>query len=304
MHPRLKGLLVVGALAGLLPVIPPLVATVAARDIVVNAGDTLTAIAQREHTSIARIVALNRLRDPNLIYAGQRLHVSPPASTAGAKTTKPQPASGAAAWHTYRVRPGDTLTGIARRFGTSIAALVRANGIRNPSFIRIGKVLRVPPRVRPAAAPSAPQPARHVSMSAAMASTVAQRAAVGRVIEAEARRYGVPRAFALAVAWQESGWQQSVTSYAGAIGIMQLLPATAEWVSGMLNQRVNPYNAQHNVRAGVRLLRHYLDRYHGDKAKTLAAYYQGQTAVDRHGIYPVSRPYIASILLLERIFAS
>lgn len=302
MHPRLKGLLAAGALTGLLAILPPLVATVAARDVVVTAGDTLTAIARREHTSVARIVALNRLRNPHLIYVGQRLHVSPPVSSATVKAT----ASSLAGWRSYRVRTGDTLTSIARRSGTSISAIVSANRISNRSFIRIGSVLRIPPKAGAARAARAraTKPATHVGMPSAMASTVAKRAAVRRVIEAEAKRFGVPPAFALAVAWQESGWQQSVTSYAGAIGVMQLLPATADWVAGMLHARVNPHNAHHNVRAGVRLLQHYLHRYHGDKAKVLAAYYQGQTAVDRHGIYPISRPYIASILLLEKIFAA
>ena len=54
-------------------------------------------------------------------------------------------------------------------------------------------------------------------------------------------------------------------------------------------------------RAGVTLLKHYLLRYRGDKRRVLAAYYQGQAAVDRHGIFPVSESYIASILLLEEM---
>jgi N-acetylmuramoyl-L-alanine amidase len=124
------------------------------------------------------------------------------------------------------------------------------------------------------------------------------------VIVEEARRFGVPPAFALAVAWQESGWQQGVVSHAGAIGVMQLLPTTADWVGeAMLGSTVDPRDLRQNVRAGVRLLAHYLDRYGGDRAKVLAAYYQGQTAVDRHGIYAVSRPYIASIAVLEALFA-
>jgi hypothetical protein len=52
----------------------------------------------------------------------------------------------------------------------------------------------------------------------------------------------------------------------------------------------------------VRLLRHYLARYDGNRALVLAAYYQGQRATDRHGVYAVSRPYIASIAVLERLF--
>lgn len=141
-------------------------------------------------------------------------------------------------------------------------------------------------------------------MPASMAELVRRRADVRAVIEEEARMFGVPPAFALAVAWHESGWQQGVVSSAGAIGVMQLLPTTADWVGeAMLGTAVNPRDLRQNVRGGVRLLAHYLARYDGDRAKVLAAYYQGQSAVDRHGIYPVSRPYIASIAVLEALFA-
>src|SRR5690606_8132920 len=111
------------------------------------------------------------------------------------------------------------------------------------------------------------------SMPASMAELTARRAEVRGVIEEEAHRFGVPPAFALAVAWQESGWQQAVVSSAGAIGVMQLLPATADWVGeAMLGSSVDPRDLRQNVRGGVRLLAHYLDRYDGDRAKVLAAY--------------------------------
>ncbi|HEX2194680.1 MAG TPA: lytic transglycosylase domain-containing protein, partial [Candidatus Limnocylindria bacterium] len=131
----------------------------------------------------------------------------------------------------------------------------------------------------------------------------AARRDVGRLIVAQARRQRVPAAFALAVAWQESGWQTRVVSSAGAIGVMQMLPATGEWVgSTMLGRRVNLWDAADNVTAGVRLLRHYLDRYGGSRPLALAAYYQGQAAADRYGIFAISRPYIDSIQRLTLIF--
>lgn len=85
---------------------------------------------------------------------------------------------------------------------------------------------------------------------------------------------------------------------------MQLTAPTADWVaSTMLGHRIDLYDSRSNVQAGITLLGHYLDRYLGDRSLALAAYYQGQTAADRHGVYPVTRPYIASILALERFFA-
>ena len=136
-----------------------------------------------------------------------------------------------------------------------------------------------------------------------MAAIVADRDFVRRIIVREADRQGVPPALALAVAWQESGWQQRVVSHAGAVGVMQLMPGTAEWVGQtMLGRPVRIHEARSNIAAGVRLLRHYLDRYDGNRDLVLAAYYQGQRAVDHYGIYAVSRPYIASVRHLERLF--
>jgi soluble lytic murein transglycosylase-like protein len=69
----------------------------------------------------------------------------------------------------------------------------------------------------------------------------------------------------------------------------------------MLGEPVHLWDARSNVRAGVALLKHYLARY-GSSPMALAAYYQGQVGTDRYGIYPISRSYIASIMLLERMF--
>ena len=127
-----------------------------------------------------------------------------------------------------------------------------------------------------------------------MAASSPSATASGGIIVAEARRQRVPRAFALAVAWQESGWQAGVVSSAGAIGVMQLLPATADWVVGHhARPPGEPLGRVQNVRAGVRLLRHYLDRYGGNRSLALAAYYQGQaggrSARRLRGLAPVHR---------------
>jgi soluble lytic murein transglycosylase-like protein len=136
-----------------------------------------------------------------------------------------------------------------------------------------------------------------------MAAVVAQRDAMRQVIAEEATNAGVPVALALAVAWQESGWRQDVVSSAGAVGVMQLMPGTARWVGeSMLGRAVDINDARDNIRAGVRLLAHYLNRYGGNRDLVLAAYFQGQGAADRHGVYPVSRGYIASVNALVLLF--
>jgi LysM repeat protein len=249
------------------------------RVIVVVAGDTLSGIATRVGVPVETLAALNDLPDVDHIVVGQRLRI------------KARPA------RTHRVAPGETLSLLAQRYGTSVTAIARANGIADPSFVPAGAVLRIPgTRAGDGLTPTSGLPAQ-------MAEAAAARSGVRRLIVTEARRQGVPTAFALAVAWQESGWRQDVRSYAGAVGVMQLLPATADWVQGsILHEPINVWSAASNVRAGVALLDYYLARYGGDRTRALAAYYQGMTATDRHGVYPVTRPYVASILALEQVF--
>ena len=276
----------------------PILATVAigADEIVVRSGDTLIAIARRHHLTVERLVDLNDLSDPNRIFVGQRLRLEPAEPDVAAA---PAPA---ATTRTHTVRAGEHLTGIARTYGTTIADIVAANGLADPSRIFAGQRLTIP-GAQAAQAAAKPAAATGSAMPASMAALVGARDEVRRAIVAEAERFGVPPAFALAVAWQESGWQQGVVSWAGAVGVMQLLPATGEWVGeAMLGSRVDLRDMRQNVRAGVRLLAHYLDRYDGNRDLVLAAYYQGQTAADRHGVFSMSRPYIASIKVLETLF--
>ena len=257
------------------------------RVVIVRPGDTLSEIALKEGVSLAQLRALNGIADPNRIYAGQRLRV-----TGQVSSPTSAPAAQAPAPRIHVVARGETLTGIARRYGSTIAAIAKANGITRPSFLRVGQRLMIP------GAASAPI----ATMPASIASLMAARADVGAIIRAEAKAHGVPVAFALAVAWQESGWRPNVVSRAGAVGVMQLTPATADWVATtMLGHGIKLRDARSNVEAGVALLRHYLDRYHGDRRLTLAAYYQGQTAADRYGVYRMTRPYVASILVLEKL---
>ncbi len=282
---------------------PSPVPAVAARVHTVQSGEHLTGIARRYGTTIARISQANGITNPSRIYAGQRLTIpgtAPAAPAAPPAAAPPAPAPPAVAARVHTVQSGEHLTGIARRYGTTIARISQANGITNPSRIYAGQRLTIPGTAP--AAPAAPA-ATTPSMPGSMAALVAKRAGVRAVILEEAARFGVPGPFALAVAWQESGWQQGVVSHAGAVGVMQLMPATAEWVGdAMLGSAVNINDTRANVRAGVRLLAHYLDRYDGDRTRVLAAYYQGQWATDHNGIYAVTRPYIASILELERMF--
>jgi LysM repeat protein len=286
-------------------VAPTIAASPAAAVHVVQAGENLTWIARRYGVSVDAIVVANGIANPSRIYRGQQLTI-PGSTPAPVPEAPPPPAEVApapavpvvAATQVHVVARGETLIGIARRYGISVDAIVAANGITNPGRIYGGQQLTIPgSSAVPAPAASTPD------APGASQALMAQRDAVRQLIVEESASIGVPAAFALAVAWQESGWQQSVVSHAGAVGIMQLMPATAVWIGeAMLGAPVDMYDARQNVRAGVRLLAYYLGRYGGSHELALAAYYQGQRALDLHGIYPVSRPYIASVLALEALF--
>ena len=84
----------------------------------------------------------------------------------------------------------------------------------------------------------------------------------------------------MGLAWHESGWQASVVSSAGAVGIMQVMPATAA-VDGpwLLHRYVNLYDPGDNIDLGTAILKNNLDHYGNDLARALTAYYAGGGAV-------------------------
>lgn len=117
---------------------------------VVQRGDSLSAIASRFNTSVARLVSINQLRDAHRIRVGQNLILPTDQATAAiaAQSTPVSLPAGTAAPDTYNVRRGDTLSTIARRFGLAEQTLLAANGIDNPDRIYPGQTLRLKAEVR------------------------------------------------------------------------------------------------------------------------------------------------------------
>ncbi|MGH3497528.1 MAG: transglycosylase SLT domain-containing protein [Nocardioidaceae bacterium] len=116
-----------------------------------------------------------------------------------------------------------------------------------------------------------------------------------------ARYHGVRPPFALAIAWQESGWQQDEISSARAIGIMQVLPSTGRWLSQLVGFHLDIWHTRGNVRAGVIYLR-FLEDHTPHHRRAIAGYYQGLASVRAHGMYHSTRRYVASVRALERSF--
>ncbi len=108
-----------------------------------------------------------------------------------------------------------------------------------------------------------------------------------------ARRSGLPPEFVESVAQVESGFRPGVVSPKGALGVMQLMPATAKTLGA------DPYDTAQNIDAGTRMLRELLLKYDGDVIKALAAYNAGEGAVDKYqGMPPYNetRWYVKKVI--------
>jgi hypothetical protein len=196
---------------------------------------------------------------------------------AGRSTPKP-----ATRWHV--VRPGESFFSIAARYHVSPWTLAQRNRLSLMTVIVPEQRLALPRGAR-LTAPTAAGPA-------------ASRDAVRSAIDYWSRVYGVDPALARALAWMESGFQQDVVSSVGALGVMQLLPETWEFVDVVLLGVETPRNYQGNVRAGVRYLRWQLDEFGGDRRLALAGWYQGARAVREVGLYGETKEFVRIVLAL------
>jgi putative chitinase len=98
---------------------------------IVRPGETLRSIANLYGTTVDGIARANGIVNPNYIYVGQRLTIP------GGGTAEP-------GGQTYVVQPGDTLSSIALKFGTTAYAIAYANNLPNVNFIYVGQTLRIP----------------------------------------------------------------------------------------------------------------------------------------------------------------
>ncbi len=108
--------------------------------------------------------------------------------------------------------------------------------------------------------------------------------------------YQIDPHFALSIISIESNFNQDARSIKNAMGLMQIIPATAERFNV-----TDAFNASQNIKAGLRYLHWLLNRYHGDVALAAAGYNAGENAVDRyHGVppYPETEQYVARVLRL------
>src|SRR5439155_24927397 len=98
-----------------------------------------------------------------------------------------------------------------------------------------------------------------------------------------AAHYGVGPRLVRALAWMESGYNNSVVSSVGAQGVMQLLPSTWKYVEHVLIGHAVQHDADGNVQVGLAYLHHLLGAFGGNERLALAGWYQGERAVKASG---------------------
>ena len=177
------------------------------------------------------------------------------------------------------VRSGDNLTALAARYHTTIAALAAENRIDPAKPIVIGQRLQIPAVTAPSLGP--------------------QRLDVRAMLDQWSARLGVDSHLVRALAWMESGFQTDIVSSAGARGVLQTLPSTRSYVETVLAGRKIPATVDGDIEVGLLYLKHLLGVFNGDEHLALAGWYQGERAVKEHGVYNVSKPFVANVLALR-----
>lgn len=296
----------------------PAAAAASARTHTVRAGETVSGLAKKYGTTVSAVVSANNLRSSGLIYVGQKLVVpgsaatTAPAPAAPAPTAPTSPAPAGAASGTYTVRSGDTVSGLAKKWGTTVSAVVDANRLSAGGLIYVGQKLQIPataaaqPSTTPTSTPLVPNSflgrtypeatvaSANANKATLLATGVPSRAHMQALVAQVAAQMGVDPALAQAHAYQESGFNHASVSPANAIGTMQVIPSSGEWASDLVGRKLNLLDPYDNVVAGVAIIRQ-LQRTAPDLETGIAGYYQGAGSVKRNGMFADTKMYVANV---------
>ncbi len=110
----------------------------------VKRGDTLSGLSHRYGVSVEQIAAVNGISKDRAIFVGQEIRIPAGGRTSGGSSSESKPSQASQPGHV--VKKGETLSGIAARYGVSTAALASANGLNQKSTIRVGQKLSIPAR--------------------------------------------------------------------------------------------------------------------------------------------------------------
>lgn len=282
----------------------------------VRSGDTVSHIAKQFGTTVNAVRSANGLNASGFIREGQTLTIPT------AQTTAPVAAPAPVVGGNHTVTQGETVSAIAARYGTTVEAVVSANGLDGRAFIRAGQTLTIPGANTAAPTTTAPATSQQLVGStflgrtypaATVASANQNKANLLSVgvpstsemqakVASTARQMGVDPALAQAIAFQESGFDHTSVSPANAIGTMQVIPTSGDWASDLVGRELNLLDPDDNVVAGVAILRQLLTSTGGDTATAIASYYQGLGSVRSNGMFADTRRYVANVQTLTARF--
>lgn len=253
---------------------------------VVLEKDTLSHIAIRTGTSVSDLVEANGLASAHTIKVGQTLVIpdGTPASTAATAV--------------YVVQAGDTLSHIAVRTGTSSRELAELNGLTSVHRIKVGQELLVPASGGISSVGTAHYPKLPDRITG-----LPERLALVPFFEKWAAANEIPVDLLMAIAWQESGWNNAAVSHKGAVGIGQIMPATGVWIANDLigQPALDANNPEDNIRMSARFIRWLLD-YTGDEQMAIASYYQGPGSVSQGELFGSTESYLANVEVHRQFF--
>ena len=132
------------------------------------------------------------------------------------------------------------------------------------------------------------------SVAKSQSADLPTKSKIKELISRAAQKHGVDEKLVNALVKQESGFNPNAKSKVGAMGLMQLMPATAKGLGV-----TNPMDPEQNIEGGVKYLKSMMDRYNGNIILALAAYNAGPGAVDKYdGVppYAETQNYVKSIL--------
>lgn len=277
----------------------------------VKPGDTLSGIASKHGMSLETLMSLNGLSKSSTIFPKDKLKVS--GSTSSSKQAPKKQTSTSSKTSTYTVKSGDTLSTIANSHGMKLAALLDLNPEYSAETnLQIGDKLKISGSSVKSTSTNTTTKRKvgnsmlgrvyedHVVDNANKnkdyldSKPAPSRAEMKSIISSTAKSMGVDPALALAHAQQESGFDMRAVSPANAIGAMQVIPSTGEWMSQRLGRQLDLTDPHDNAAAGIALISFNLDNTENlDIA--IASYYQGLQGVKDNGMYADTKNYVASV---------
>ena len=280
----------------------------------VKSGDTLSGIASKNGMKLGTLLSLNGISASKPIFPGDKIKVSGSASSSSSSSSSSasKPSGGSSKASSYAVKSGDTLGGIAAKHGMKLSDLLDKNPQLSTSTpLQIGTKVKVSgSSVSSTSTGGSKQKigntflgrtyADHVVSSANEnkdyldSISVPSRSEMQSMIVSTANRMGVDPALALAHSMQESGFNMRAVSPANALGAMQVIPSTGEWMSSRVGKKLNLLDPQDNVTAGIAVIRYNLDNT-DNLDDAIAAYYQGLGGVKKYGMYDDTKRYVASV---------